>query len=405
MKKLIGYAALGILVVMGVVAATPAARRAVTPGPDREAVAAKMVRQCAGVHENDLVVITGSVREMTLLENLAVQTRKLGAQPLVVVGSDRLAKRMYDDVPASFDSQTPAWGMKLAETASVYLSVDNGSDPALLAQVPAQRVAAQNAAGAPVYLARLQHGVRQVWLGNGLYPTAGLARQFGIPLEQLTRTFWDGVNTDYDRLQQIGTAVRKEFEGGKLVHITNPNGTDIRARIEARPVFVSDGVISPDDVQKGGPACQVWLPAGEVYLSAVPETAEGTIVVEHSSYLDKPIEGLRLAFQRGRLVSMSAKSGLAPLKALYDASNEGKDLFSIIDVGINPGVKLPATGRLDAYMAAGMVSVNLGADDWAGGTNHSSFGWTCFLPGSTLTVDDSPVVEKGQLSTRFMAMR
>jgi hypothetical protein len=102
---------------------------------------------------------------------------------------------------------------------------------------------------------------------------------------------------------------------------------------------------------------------------------------------------------------MTAKSGLAPLKALYEASNEGKDLFSIIDVGINPGVKLPATGHLDAYMAAGMVSVNIGSDDWAGGTNHSSFGWTFFLPGSTLTVDGTPVVEKGRLAARFVAMR
>ena len=59
------------------------------------------------------------------------------------------------------------------------------------------------------------------------------------------------------------------------------------------------------------------------------------------------LEGLTLAFSKGTLTSMTAKSGLEALKAQYDASGPGKDKFSYIDMGLNPDVNLPTnTGRI-----------------------------------------------------------
>jgi aminopeptidase len=46
---------------------------------------------------------------------------------------------------------------------------------------------------------------------------------------------------------------------------------------------------------------------------------------------------------------------------------------------------------------AGMVTLVVGGNQWAGGDNASTFNLANFLPGSTVTVDDKPVVEKGAL--------
>lgn len=121
-------------------------------------------------------------------------------------------------------------------------------------------------------------GVRQVSLGNGLFPTEATAKQYGMSVDQLSQAFWSGVNVD-DRLQSSGEKIKQMIESGKQVHITNPNGTDLTFGIQSRPVFVSDGVISEEDKAKGGAACMVWLPAGEVYSTPAPGSANGRIAL------------------------------------------------------------------------------------------------------------------------------
>jgi len=54
-------------------------------------------------------------------------------------------------------------------------------------------------------------------------------------------------------------------------------------------------------------------------------------------------------------------------------------------------------GLNDAWMPAGMVSLTVGDNAWAGGTNQTNFDVSVHLAGSTLTVDGKPLVEGGKL--------
>lgn len=364
---------------------------------DYEALAQRLVNQCANIHEGDLVGISGGVRDAELLENIAVHVRKLGAFPLVTFSSDRMIRRMYVDVPEKYDSQTPEFALKLTNIITAWISVEFGETPGLLADVPPERKAARSEAWKPVNDLMRKRNVQLVNLGNDLYPTTERAKLFGVSQEDLSEIFWDGVNVDYSKLQATGEAVKAVVAAGKEVHITNPNGTDLRVRIEGRPVFVSDGVISDDDIQRGSPACLVWLPAGEVYFTPVPGSAEGTVVADRQFYQGKEIQGLTLTFEAGKLTSMTAESGLEPLKARYDAAGPGKDLFAAINLGINPNVRLLPGSRMNAWMPAGMITVGIGGNAWAGGENDAPFGSYSFLPGSTLKVDGKVLIENGKL--------
>ena len=104
-------------------------------------------------------------------------------------------------------------------------------------------------------------------LGNGLYPTEALAKQFGLTKNELSEIFWKGVNTDYSKLEAKGKALKELLKAGKEVQITNTNGTDLKVRIENRPVFASDGITSAEDLTGGLAAMQVYLPAGEVFVT------------------------------------------------------------------------------------------------------------------------------------------
>jgi hypothetical protein len=179
--------------------------------------------------------------------------------------------------------------------------------------------------------------------------------------------------------------------------ITTPAGTDLTVAIENRAVMVSDGILSDDKVKMGGPACQVWLPAGDVYLAPVPGTAEGTVVVERLLADGKEVRGLNLVFKKGKLTAMKAASGLELIQARYDAAGPGKDEFSGLDLGINPAVRLPKTSPGGYFSEAGMITVSIGNNSYAGGDNKSPFCLFCLLRGGTIEVDGKPLVQDGSL--------
>ena len=89
-----------------------------TPAPSQSrkfgSIAEKVVAQSAGVKEGDVVLVFGSDEDLPLLEDIAVQVRKQGASPIVTVGTNQLNRRMYEEVPAKYDTVPPEGTLKLA---------------------------------------------------------------------------------------------------------------------------------------------------------------------------------------------------------------------------------------------------------------------------------------------------
>lgn len=377
-------------------ASKPEVRKA--PPTDLEQLAQRLVSQSAGVKEGEVVLVSGGPQDLELLEDIAVQVRKQGAFPLVSVNTDRMDRRMYTDVPEKYDSQVDRAGMKLAEIASAAIYLDTNTTEGLFADADAKRMAARAKVVETVGEAFLKHNVRTVFVGNGLYPTDWRAKRFGMTTDDLAQTFWGGVNVDYTDLQARGEQVKAALASGNELHITDSNGTDFKVRVQGRPYGVSDGIISADDVKKGGGAVNIYLPAGEVYVTPVQGTAEGKVVRVKDYIEGKEIDNLTLTFAAGKLTSMTGSGpGFDMLKAEYDAAGEGKDLFSFVDFGINSNVKLPADTPIATWVPAGTVTIGVGNNTWAGGDDNSPYNYSVSLPGTTVTLDGKPVVEAGQL--------
>jgi aminopeptidase len=365
---------------------------------DLEALANRLVIQVAGVKEGEIVFINGGVRDLELLENINTGVRKAGAFPLLTIDSDRMFKKYYEEVPEKYDSQTPELGLKLATLPAVAIGIDTNESDEVANGISPARLAAVGKAGEPVAELFLKRNVRQVNVGNGLYPTAYRAKQFGMSQDDLAKTFWEAVNSDYSAVQTTGEKVKGQLSSGKEVHITNPNGTDLTVKIEGRPFFVSDGIISADDVKKGGPAVAVYIPAGEVFCAPVPGSAAGKVVESQTFFRGKEVNNLTLTFAGGKLTEMTGSGpGFADLKAAYDASGDGKEQFAFVDFGINPNLHIWPASKVGNWIQSGMVTVGIGNNAWAGGDNKVSYGMTNYLPGSTVTLDGKTVVENGVL--------
>ncbi|OHE83096.1 MAG: hypothetical protein A2579_06545 [Lysobacterales bacterium RIFOXYD1_FULL_69_11] len=384
-------------------AAAPApdatAAASATPPTDFNQLAQRLVTQSAAVKEGDLVWISGRPHDAALLESIAVEVRKAGAFPTIEYSSDDLSKRLFFDVPAEYDSQANGWGAALAETADVVINLDNGTSENLFEGADPKRVAARGKANEAIGQAFVRNNVRTVDVGNNLYPTPWRAERFGMDAAALSKMFWDGVNLDYAELEARGEAVRKALAAGDTLHITHPAGTDLRLRVQGRPVLVSDGVLSDADIARGGASTSVYLPAGEVYTTPVPGSAEGTLVVPHWYYRGKAVDNLTLTFQGGQVTALSGDGpGFADMKADYDAVDDArKAQFAFFDLGINPNVALPAESRVGNWVPAGTVTVGTGNNTWAGGDNSVPHSITASLPGASVTLDDTRIVDAGEL--------
>jgi aminopeptidase len=363
---------------------------------DYRSVAENVVAQSAGVTEGDVVLFFGRDEDLSLLEDLAVEVRKRGGTSLVSVGSERIGRRMYDEVPAKYDAQTPEMMSKLAGIVDVIILTESEQGRTYKG-VPPERIAARSKASAPIFESMRKRGVRTVALGNGLYPSAERAEQFGVSRDELADMMFGGLETDYDKLLETAKQVRQMLAGGKELRITNPNGTDLRVGIAGRPVTVNDGIISAEDQKKGGAATSVWLPAGEVYLVPIPGTGNGTMIADQFFYQGEPIKKLKLDFKDGKLTSMTAEEGLEPLQAAYNAAGQGRDLLGVIDIGVNSGIQSPDGSPVHVWAKAGTVTVSVGDNTWAGGDNRASFGFAAYSPGSSVTVDGKPLIQDGKL--------
>jgi leucyl aminopeptidase (aminopeptidase T) len=386
-----------------------------TPGAsdvDSTSFARTLVATCARVHEGDMVLVSGAPKDARLLEDVATEVRRLGAFPLVWVESDRLRRMSYVNVPEKFDAQTPAWRLRLAQTANVEIAIDGSETESVLADVAPGRIAARERAAVPVTKTLMQRGVRQIYVGNDLRPTADRAKRFGMTEEALGRLYRAALDVDYAELEATGTKIRAALERPLVskrthvamrevqrvpVHLTSPSGTDLAFDVQGRKAFVSDGIVSQDDELRGGAALQTWLPAGEAFVSAVPGTAEGTIVVDRDTWDGRAYERLVLTFHAGRLESMHADVGGERLAAAYAAGGEGKDVFGGIDVGFNPALVAPAGSSLRSFAALGNVTVAFGSNTWLGGENACDFEFTTSLAGTTLTAGDKAIVKDGEL--------
>jgi len=279
----------------------------------------------------------------------------------------------------------------------VQIVVDVGESESLMAGISPQRRAARAKAAEPVVQAFYDRKLRFVNLGNGVYPTATLAKRLGVPQAELNAAFWKGAAVSASELRTKGEAVRQSFAGGKNVTLTHPNGTNLTFAVDAAHGFVSDGALTPEKVARGTAAARTWLPAGELILPAVPGSAEGKVVIDKVLFEGKEIEALTLVYAKGQLTSMTAKSNLEGLKAVYDASGGAKSTFAWIDLGLNPGTRLPVgTGRL-VWSVPGAITVGLGDNRGFGGSNASDFGLATQLAGATLQVDGKDIVQKGEL--------
>lgn len=223
-------------------------------------------------------------------------------------------------------------------------------------------------------------------------PSAKYTEAMDIDYEKFLYAFINAVKVDYKKLRRIGSSIASKLKGKKFIHACDPNGTDLVFRIRDRHVGVEVGTL--EDCFSTGRECEVEVPAGEVYVAPIENSANGILVVDELR--DYGIWGLELFFKDGRIVSLKAEKGSDTFKNMLEKAEGDKDRIAELGVGTNYGMK-PVGWNIYDEKALGTAHIGIGNNIKLGGVNKASIYIDFILQNLTIKADDKLIMETGRL--------
>ena len=220
-------------------------------------------------------------------------------------------------------------------------------------------------------------------------PSAKYVEETGIDYDELMHDFINALEVDHQKLGQAGSEIASRLRGKSLIHVHDPNGTNLAFSIEGRYVGVETGTL--EDCFLTGGECEVELPAGEVYVAPVETSANGTLVVDELR--EYKIRRLELCFERGRVVSFKAEKGFDVFKSILEKAEGDKDRIAELGIGTNYCIKPIGWTQYDEK-ALGTAHIAIGDNTNLGGVNKASIHIDFVLHNPTITANNQTIIKK-----------
>jgi hypothetical protein len=208
------------------------------------------------------------------------------------------------------------------------------------------------------------------------------------------------LETDYEALAAHQRRFAAALRTGEL-RVTSPEGTDIRFRVGDRPVNLQDGDASKARAEGGVLLIdrEIELPAGAVRVAPLEETVRGRVAFPPSQWGGRPVQGLKLVFVAGKVVSVSAAAGEEAVRREMDGAGPAGRSFREFALGFNPLLAVPEERPWIPYYGygAGVVRLSLGDNSELGGNVSGGYVRWNFFVNTTVTVDGEVWVRNGRL--------
>jgi leucyl aminopeptidase (aminopeptidase T) len=361
-------------------------------------IAHKVVTITAKIKPGEVVVISGGIQKLPLMEALAIEAAKAGARvaPLFAT-TDRIQRSSIADVSEEYLGQ-PAPAMDWLKNIDVLISTGDTEDSkAVLEGIPESKLA-KASRSADAYRAALNHSkLRYVYIGVPNRKDAEYARVDWATYQQMQ---WDAINADYKQIADQGDRLAKILENAKSVRITSPSGTDLTVVLGNRKAFLNVGILEEHPRESGTfMSRQASLPGGDLIIAPMESSANGRVFAPKDTC--RPYEyltGATYEFKNGKMVSFNAKGNPECFEQDFAAYGGDKDRISSLQIGLNPALKIMEDGSdYRPADAAGMVYIGLGNNQLLGGNNKTEFFWIIPVVKASVEVDGKAVLKEGKL--------
>lgn len=361
---------------------------------DYDIVADRVVNQSLEVQPGEVVILYGQIQEQEIIEALYVAISKAGGQPLVRIELPDAQVRVAMETDIEYLKQ-PYWASAVTDRlADCVISVSSVDDPARWKDVRPEAIHAWRESNDKTRLVGAHDRQRIVTVGqtDGI-PTKALADLYGADYHSMQSDFWKAMSIDHAALQKTGNTITAQLTPGAHCTVTSPNGTDIRFRFGDTAPMISCGKTTDQQTTKG--STFAWLPAGDAFIAVDPSSAAGTIAMPAYYWNNQKYTNLKIEFQNGQILKISADQSSDKLREVMLGRGVGAVPLSALNIGINPHSKVHGDYR--SYEMAGMVTLCLGDNHWAGGDINHGMEYGFHLVNATLSVNGQDVVKSGEL--------
>ncbi|MFW5953088.1 MAG: aminopeptidase [Candidatus Natronoplasma sp.] len=358
---------------------------------DLEEIAEKIVNKCMRVEEDEVIMVGGGTHNFELVENIAVNIKKNGAFPVIRASTERLAKKMTQEVDKEILEKTPEYMIRWLDDVDGRIGLDHQKDPRILQQLPEEKIGAQRKARKPLQDKMTEEKIR--WTGMG-YPTEEKAEMYGIDFEEFWNMFWKAMDVDYEGLMERGQKIAEQLEEGDKVHITSDKGTDLKFSIGDRHIIVDDGIISEEDIEDGFVGNN--LPCGEVFCAPIEDSANGKAYFDVAFYRGNEIRGIEATFEDGKLVEANAEKNEELFHEVIENAQGDKKRIDEFGIGINPEVHQAIGYTITDEKIMGSIRIALGENKMFGGENDSSLHWDLVMLDPSFEVNGNKVMDDGE---------
>ncbi len=343
---------------------------------------------CTSVAEGEHVYLAVETPALELARALVQDVLRAGAQPHLRLSYPEMTADWVELASDGLLDGPADRELEEMRRMDAYIRVGAPTNSRGMQEADKERVARLLRRNRPVTEQRTNH---TRWVGT-LFPTASGAQDAGMSLDDYERFVFDAMFLNDDdpvaRWRELAVYQARLIE--RLARADEvrieADGTDLRLRVGGRTWVNSDGKRN--------------MPSGEVFTGPLEDSAEGTIAFDVPCTVNGAlVEGVRLGFEGGRVVSASAERGEDLLRAQL-AADDGARYLGELGIGTNERIRRPTQQTLFDEKIGGTVHLALGRSYvQTGGVNDSAIHWdlVCDLRrGGRLSLDGEVVQRDGR---------
>ncbi|HEV2120680.1 MAG TPA: hypothetical protein VGS11_11360 [Candidatus Bathyarchaeia archaeon] len=359
---------------------------------------------CLSTKPGQRVWINSWDHTLELASDLAWESKKRSCEILLTVQPEDLWLRSMIEAPLELLDNLPAHLVAALEKTDIYIYTLGPRKP-----IPWDKIPAERRKSVSVWLdARYdksrfaehwgkvarRNKVRMVAIEATL-ATPERAEGMGLDLADWRRVMFEGCTADSGEMASRGRALEPLMSGEGQVHVTTPFGTDIRFRLDNRPLDYSYGLATEEKAERGE---VVFLPTGGIEVSATEDSAVGRIVYDTLIRSERgQVEGLTFQVAQGRIKQFSARTGKEIFERYLREGTGDENRFAYFGFGLNPKLR---HGFTQDDKVLGSIILGFGHSSAEGGKNIASGTWWASMTKATVTIDGQRVMEDGRLLVR-----
>jgi aminopeptidase len=363
--------------------------------PHLTKLARVLVHYCLDVERGDLFVIRATPVATPLVTEVYRAALQAGAHPTVQLTLPRMQEAFYELAKKhqlDFVSPVAAFEMERLDKVLTIRAADNTKS--LTNADPKKQAAAGKASGG--LSRRLQE---RAAVGNARwcltqFPCSASAQDAEMSLEEYEDFVFRACLVHLDDPAAAWQALHKRqarlctFLGNRKTLRVVKGDTDLTVSVAGRSWMNSDG--------------RTNMPSGEVFTGPVEDTVEGTVAFSFPAVREgREVHGVRLTFEKGRVVKATAAKGEEYLHAML-GTDEGARSLGEFAFGTNDSVQRFTKNTLFDEKIGGTIHMALGAAyPKSGGLNRSSIHWDMILDmrdGGEVHADGKVIYRKGKFT-------